>query len=54
MLGLLAKGRSNREVAEELVISSETAKVHVGRILHKLGVHSRAQALVRARELDLV
>jgi LuxR family transcriptional regulator, maltose regulon positive regulatory protein len=54
VLALLAKGRSNREVAEELVISPETVKVHVGRILHKLGAHSRAQALLRARELDLI
>ncbi|MBV9175315.1 MAG: hypothetical protein JOZ81_35105 [Chloroflexi bacterium] len=54
VLRLLAQGRSNRELAEELVISPETAKVHVARILHKLGAHTRTQALLRARQLDLV
>jgi LuxR family maltose regulon positive regulatory protein len=54
VLGLLARGRSNRELAEELVISPETVKVHVARILHKLEARNRAQALLRARELDLL
>ena len=54
VLGLLARGHSNRELAEELVISPETVKVHVARILHKLEARNRAQALVRARELDLL
>ncbi len=54
VLSLLARGYSNREVARELVISPETAKVHVARILHKLEARNRAEALVRARELDLL
>jgi DNA-binding NarL/FixJ family response regulator len=40
---LLAEGRSNREIAEQLVITEGTAEVHVKRILSKLGFHSRSQ-----------
>ncbi|MBV9323600.1 MAG: hypothetical protein JO352_07450, partial [Chloroflexi bacterium] len=54
VLGLLARGRSNRELAEQLVISPETVKVHVARILHKLEARNRTHALVRARELGLL
>jgi LuxR family maltose regulon positive regulatory protein len=48
VLRLMALGCSNRDVAEHLVIAPQTAKVHVGRILHKLGARSRTQALLRA------
>ena len=41
---LLARGRSNKEIAAELVISQRTAEGHVERILAKLGFTSRAQA----------
>lgn len=44
--GLLAKGYSNREIAEELFISVVTAKVHVRQILKKLGVRSRTHAAI--------
>lgn len=50
---LIAAGRSNREIADELVISVGTAKWHVHNIFQKLGVSSRPQAIVRARELGL-
>jgi LuxR family transcriptional regulator, maltose regulon positive regulatory protein len=53
VLRLLAGGCSNRDIARRLVITEHTAKVHVARILHKLGVGSRTQALARARELGL-
>jgi LuxR family transcriptional regulator, regulator of acetate metabolism len=43
---LLAAGRSNREIAAELVLSVDTIKSHVARILQKLGVANRAQAAV--------
>lgn len=50
-LGLIMAGKSNAEIAAELVISVGTAKWHVHNILQKLDVRTRAQALVRAREL---
>lgn len=53
VLRLLCAGRSNLQIAEELVISVGTAKWHVHNILQKLGVSSRAQATLRARDLGL-
>jgi len=50
---LLARGLSNRELAEELVITEKTAKNHVQRVLDKLGVRSRAQVASRAEQLGL-
>lgn len=44
---LLAEGRSNREIARELVVSPETVKGHVGRILRKLNATNRAEAVAR-------
>jgi LuxR family transcriptional regulator, maltose regulon positive regulatory protein len=54
VLGLLALGRSNQQIAEELVVALDTAKKHVSRILDKLGVANRTQAVARARELELL
>jgi ATP/maltotriose-dependent transcriptional regulator MalT len=51
VLGLLLEGKSNQEIAQRLVISPSTAKVHVRHILEKLGVRSRLQAVLRAQEL---
>jgi DNA-binding NarL/FixJ family response regulator len=53
VLRLLVEGRSNRQIAEELFISGKTVSVHVTRILTKLGVHSRRDAAVLARQLGL-
>ena len=53
ILHLIVAGKSNREIAEELVISVGTAKWHVHNILQKLGVGNRPQAIARARELGL-
>lgn len=50
VLRLLAAGLSNREIAERLVISSETVKTHVKHIFSKLGVSSRGKATRIARE----
>lgn len=53
VLRLLCAGLSNRQIADSLFISPGTAKWHVHNILQKLGVGSRAQAILRARELGL-
>lgn len=48
ILGLLADGRSNKEIARELGISDATVKVHIKHLLRKLGVKSRLEAAVWA------
>jgi LuxR family maltose regulon positive regulatory protein len=54
VLALVAAGLTNREIAEQLVISSETVKKHTGTIYGKLGVSNRTEAVARARALDLL
>jgi non-specific serine/threonine protein kinase len=48
VLGLVAQGRSNREIADALVVTEHTAKYHVAQLLNKLGAGSRAEAVARA------
>jgi DNA-binding CsgD family transcriptional regulator/transcriptional regulator with XRE-family HTH domain len=54
VLGLIAKGRRNREIARDLFVALDTVKKHAGNILRKLGAASRTHAVARARELDLI
>jgi DNA-binding NarL/FixJ family response regulator len=53
VLGLLAGGRNQREIAKELVVTSKTVATHIQRVLAKLGVHSRAEAVAYAHRHGL-
>lgn len=54
VLGLLAEGLSNKEIAQTLEISEHTAKFHVNSILQKLSAQKRVEAVVRAARLGLI
>jgi DNA-binding NarL/FixJ family response regulator len=54
VLELLARGRSNPEICDTLVISEATAKTHVARILQKLGLRDRVQVVIYAYETGLL
>jgi DNA-binding NarL/FixJ family response regulator len=54
VLRLIAKGASNREIAEHLVISEGTVKNHISNILNRLGLRDRTQAAIYAREAGLL
>jgi DNA-binding NarL/FixJ family response regulator len=54
VLRLLAQGRSNREIGDELFVGMETVKSHVGSVLLKLGVRDRTQAVIAAYETGFI
>ncbi|HRE03188.1 MAG TPA: response regulator transcription factor, partial [Ilumatobacteraceae bacterium] len=54
VLRLVARGMSNAEIADELYLGEATIKTHVGRMLTKLGVRDRVQAVVAAYESGVV
>lgn len=54
VLRLLAQGRSNKEIAQQLYLVEDTVKAHVKHILSKLGVHSRTQAALYAIQIGLI
>ncbi|MFI5267982.1 MAG: response regulator transcription factor [Chloroflexota bacterium] len=51
-LRLMAAGRHNREIGDELGISLKTVEFHICHVMEKLGVHGRVEAILRARELS--
>ena len=54
VLRLLAQGKTNQDIAEDLLISRATAKVHVQHIIAKLEVSDRTKAIVRAFKLGII
>ncbi|MNG21662.1 Transcriptional regulatory protein LiaR [compost metagenome] len=54
VLGLIAQGNSNQQIAEQLFISLHTVKTHARRIHSKLGVERRTQAVAIAKKLGLI
>jgi DNA-binding CsgD family transcriptional regulator len=54
VLGLIAAGRSNKEIARMLEVSPNTVKTHVARLFEKLGARRRTEAILRARELGMI
>ena len=54
ILGLIANGASNREIAQQLFLAEGTVKNHITNILGKLGVRDRTQAALKAKDMGLV
>ncbi|HKY24894.1 MAG TPA: response regulator transcription factor [Gaiella sp.] len=54
ILGFLAEGKTQRQIADELVLSPKTVGTHIQHVISKLGVHSRAQAVAEAYRSRLV
>ena len=54
MLRLLVDGAGNEEIGQALVISPQTARTHIQRVIRKLGVHSRLEAAMLATQSGIV
>lgn len=54
ILGMITDGMTNREIANELVVTIATVKWHINQLYKKLEVRNRVQAILRARELNLI
>ena len=54
ILGLLARGHSNQEIAAKLFVSLSTVKTHLQHLFEKLEVKRRTQAVEKAKRLDLI
>ena len=54
VLRLMCEGHSNQDIADAMIVSVNTVKKHTSNIYGKLGVRNRAQAVLRAREIELV
>jgi len=54
VLRLMAAGKQNKEIADQLYVTVDTVKKHVTHILEKLGASNRTEATARARELSLL
>jgi DNA-binding CsgD family transcriptional regulator len=54
VLGLLAAGHSNKEIARQLALSPNTVKTHIAKLFEKLEVRRRTEAILRARELGMI
>jgi DNA-binding CsgD family transcriptional regulator len=54
VLELLAAGRSNKEIAQQLEVSPNTVKTHVAKLFEKLAAKRRTEAISRARELGMI
>jgi LuxR family maltose regulon positive regulatory protein len=54
IVGFIAAGHSNKEIARELGVAPETIKTHLKRIFNKLSAETRAQAVVRAQSLGML
>ena len=54
VLGLIAAGHSNQEIADKLFVSTSTVKTHVSNVLAKLDARRRTQAIQRAKELRII